>query len=567
MSDPNNSNAGNPQADAVAETQGYAPEPSDTTVTPQKTDAASKKLDSEVKRRNLLATFGSGPGKLALIFVVVVVVVFGVLAISGLRKPAQIVASDAQVDAPTTPPNRISTNTVTPEEAARRAEQSRQEAEAAQAKGGSYQPGFDYNIGESKKPGVGNQAKFSGFETAEESAVRHDAPGSARNLAGNTPSSAPIGTNQTTQQSAQAQQEQQRREQEQARAADKLAQEQKTAEGERDKYVEQITSEVVKQIGGMFNTEGNASLNNQGSFSQATYYNVASSKASGEATARALDAHRMATRKAIIKAGNTVYATLDSEANTDDGRTVLATVRSGPWKGAKLIGMIEQSYNNMSLKFQTMAPQDDRATMRINAVALREEDAKLGMAEKIDHHTFSRYTALAAAAFLQGAGRVYQQPIGTTVVTNGGIVTTTETPRDRQVIGSAVGEMGTAIGSEIRRRGFNQPSTYSTPAEKGFILYFLEDVQPTSDQQQQQTQQQNPQMPINPALPVAVQMPAQFPGQPGQGVGTPGFSPNPGPGYGATPYGYAPGGYGGAAYPGYAPGNDNRYRGPLNTNY
>src|SRR3990167_3355057 len=577
-------------ADAIADANGYSTETAAAETAP---NTSSRKADAELKRRNLAATFGSGPGKLSLIAVAVIVVVFGALAAGQFRKSPEV-ASKAQVDAPTTPPTRVTTNTVTPDEAARRAEQSRLEAEQAQNKAGvappptprarvttspvppdeaarraeqsrleaeqaqnkgaSYQPGFDYNIGQGNKQETPpNSAKFSGFETRDEETTRaHATNGSAQNL--QTQANGQNSPQRTQQQQA----EQQRREQEMQRAADKLATEQKTAEGERDKFVASVSDEIVKQIGGMFSSQGADSLNNIGAYSQTTYYH-AQPQSGSNATERAIAAHRVAARKAIIKAGSTAFATLDSEANTDDGRTVLATVRSGKWKGAKLIGQIEQSYNNMSLTFTIMAPQDDRPTMRVRAVALREVDAKLGMAEKIDHHTLSRYSALATAALLQGAGRVYQQPIGTTTVTNGGIVTTTPPPTDRQVVGSAVGELGMAIGSEIRRRGYNQPSTYSPPAETGFVLYFLEDVLPQSGDEQQQQQQQQPQnTQVNP---VNAPTNAMFPATPfPQGGGAP---PGYSPGYGSTPYGYNPGGYGNNQYPG---GFDNRYRGPLNSN-
>lgn len=559
MSDTNNNGSGtNP--DAVAEDQGFSPEP----VNAQAASAA-RKNDAEVRRRNLRATFGSGPGKLALIAVAAVVVVFGVLAYTNMRD-APVVGSKAQVDAPTSPQNRVSTNSVTPEEAARRADQSRREAEEAANKGGSYQPGFDYNIGASaKQDAPGASAKFAGFATPEEEAARAQANGSARSMQAQAMPSGAAPQQQTQQQLA----EQQRRDQELQRASAKLETDQKQAEGDRDKYVDSVSSEIVKQIGGLFASQGNESLNNLGAYSQTTYY-VAPARGASGSGATAL---RAAARKPTIKAGNTMYATLDSEANTDDGRTVLGTIRSGPWKGAKLIGMIEQSYNNISLTFTTLAPQDERSTMRIRAVALREQDAKMGMAEKIDHHTLSRYSSLAAAALLQGAGRVYQQPVGTTVSTPGGIITTNEMPRDRQVIGSAVGEMGSAIGAEIRRRGFNQPSTYSTPAETGFMLYFLEDVlPPNSDDQQQQPQQQQPQQQQLPAMQqtlqqqpnaqaTAVNAPAAAVGFPQAGQGA--FNP----GYGTTPYGYAPGGTGAAPNQYQGTGFDNRYRGPLNSNY
>ena len=560
MSDTNNPNPNQADnAEAVAEAQGYSPEPSASSA------KANRKADAEVKRRNLAATFGSGPGKLALIAVVVVVVVFGAIAASNLRK-APVVASKAQVDSPTSPPNKVTTSAVTPEEAARRAEQSRREATEVQNSGGSYQPGFDYNVGASaKQTAPGESAKFSGFDTPDEAAAaRAQANGSARVIPTNSPTgTTPLQQQQTPQQQA----EQQRRDQEMQRAATKLETDQKQAEGDRDKYVDSVSQEIVKQIGGMFSSQGSDSLNNLGAYTQSTYYTAPARNGAAGAGASAI---RASLRKPTIKAGSSMYATLDSEANTDDGRTVLATIRNGPWKGAKLIGSIEQNYDNIALTFTTLAPQDERNTMRIRAVALREQDAKLGMAEKIDHHTLSRYTALGAAAILQGAGRVYQQPVGTTISTPNGIIQTNEMPRDRQVIGSAIGELGTSVGAEIRRRGFNQPSTYSTPAQTGFLLYFLEDVLPTNGDellpQQQQQQQQQPmhqvqlQQPQN-AQATAVSAPATAVAAPQAGQGT--YNP----GYGATPYGYAPGGVGGASIQSQGSGNESRNRGPLNSNY
>ena len=73
------------------------------------------------------------------------------------------------------------------------------------------------------------------------------------------------------------------------------------------------------------------------------------------------------------------------------------------------------------------------------------------------------------------------QPSTTTYLTNDGIITTTDQSTNRQALGGALSEMGSAVGSEIRRRGYNQPSTYATPAQKGFMLYFLEDVAGNAD--------------------------------------------------------------------------------------
>lgn len=516
----------------------------------------TKASRNRIRADNLKATFGSGPGRLGLIAAAVVVVVFGALAASNFRE-TKIHADNSKVDSPTTPPNRVSTNAVTPEEAARRSAQSKLEAEEAHAKGQNYEPGFDYNIADKNRQAIPtDSAAFGGFAGGQSTAGGQ--AGSMTNSDGSPVLGAPeISSssnsnsagrfqgqgqqNKTPQQLQKEQQDQLRRDQEMQRATDRLAQEQRQAEAARDKYTEAMTAQILTQVGGLFNSQGTDSLNSIGSYSQSTYYRDPNQASGGSATERVLTASRnAAASKPVIKAGNTMYATLDSEANTDDGSTILATVRSGKWKGSKLIGQSTMGNNNVSYMFNLMAPQDNRSTMRIRAIALREDNAKTGMAENIDHHTLSRYSALAAAAILQGAGRVYQQPIGTTTITNGSTTTTVEQPRDRQVIGSAVGELGMSLGQEIRRRGFNQPSTYSTPAETGFTLYFLEDVIPMNANAEAEALQQAPLAPQVPQMPQMPQMPQAIPGFPGP-MGQGGAYGFPQSNYGVPPYGYQQG--------------------------
>lgn len=518
-------------AEATAAEQGYV-EPTPAAPT-QQAQAQKEARANEIRRRNLAATFGSGPGKLALIATAVILIVFVVFAANGFMRSKQVI-DQSEVNAPKTPANRVTTNAVTPTEAARRAEQSRQEAEQARNQGGSYQPGFDYNVG---NPPPGKNGPVAMMPT--------------------TAASGPVGGLPSGQADAALranQQEQERVRNEMAQNEARLGAEVKALESQRDKYAESIKDEIIKQIGGMYASQGAESLNALGSYSQASYYTPAPAQAASGAGAAGQGGHADVAKKTLIKAGSTYYATLDSEANTDDGRLVMATVRSGKYKGAKLIGNLEQTNNNIQLSFSTLAPTDERPTMRIRAVALREEDAKVGMAENIDHHTLSRYSSLAVAALLQGAGRVAMQPSTTTYLTSSGIITTVDQSTNRQALGGAIGEMGSAIGSEIRRRGYNQPSTYSTPAQKGFMLYFLEDVAGNADGTGTGVNAGN-------LVPIGAENGAQL-GRPWDTgtMGNPNGNPYGGNPYGGNPYGnnlppvYSAPGYGGAQYPGVFPG-------------
>jgi len=459
---------------------------------------APKRSKSDELKRNFNAVFGHGIGKISLIVVAVVVIGGVALGYRGLTSKPTEVVDQSEVDVPNAPQPGVEVGAISKQEAERRAQRAALEAQEAAARGQTYQPIFDTNI-------VNNDS-----QTLPSGSAQFNVP--IQTGSNNPPSpqdgaAAPVnitvptgqatankkwaapqstkyqGQGQNAQQNAQAEQQERQR----------LEQELKQAQAERDKYVAAIKEQVLKQAQSLFGEAGQGGLNAQGSYSTVSYYpmnsnngnNVGGQGSTGSSTVTgpfpgltrtAPDTLGDPNGKLLIKTGNIMYATLDSEVNTDDSGDVIATIRGGKWDGAKIIGNVEQGPNNIRLKFSIMAPQDGRPTMRINAVALREEDAKQGMADDIDHHTFERYTLLAVASLLSGYGRAYSTPVGTTFISPGGTVSTTTTePTNKQVIGMTVGEMGQAMAQEIRR-GFNRPTTYSTPAQKGFGLFFMQDV-------------------------------------------------------------------------------------------
>lgn len=484
-----------PPADEIVSSGGYEEEgvgqqqkPEEAAASKAQEKTAQRSKSDEMKR-NFSAVFGHGIGKVSLIVVAIVIAISAGLGYRGLTRKPKEVASTSEVDVPTAPPPSVDIGAVSKLEAERRAQRAALEAEEAANQGQTYQPGFDTNIVANPSQSPTGQGIFNvpiqqdgrrppspqGGPAAP--AVPSVATGQA--TANQTASTVSTATGQTAQQSAQAAQAEQQ-------ARQKLEQELKQAQAERDKYVATMKEQVLKQAQTLFGESGQGGLNAQGAYSTVSYYPVvrgnastpagnASSSLTPQAASALPETLGDPNRNLLIKTGNMMYATLDSEVNTDDGGDVLATIRGGKWDGAKIIGRVEQAPNNIRLKFTTMAPQDGRPTMKINAVALREEDAKQGIAEDIDHHTLERYSALAVASLLSGYGRAYAQPTGTTIVTNGTVVTTSEEPSDEKVIASAVGEMGQAMGAEMRR-GFNRPSTYSTPAQQGFGLFFMQDV-------------------------------------------------------------------------------------------
>lgn len=403
---------------------------------------------------------------------------------------------------------------VTEEEAKRHDEVMTREAEKAYQDNKSYQASFEPNIveddGKSIPDGDGvfdvdvgrinreredrqkqqerqqkeREQRRTRLYTPTEAAPIDDQPepsrAAKRHTASDARSQTPASSNSSTASgqgasSIQAQQREEKR---------RYEQELRAATAERDRYVKEIKQSTYRNLNSLLERSKGAAFGPPGQYSYEAYLTPNDGNDPQTQEQEEVEAGKSGGRtstssrqgKALIKAGQSLYATLDSEANTDESKQIFATIHGGKFNGAKVFGKIDMSQENMTFVFTKLAPMDDRPTMTINAVALREEDAKQGMATEVDHHTLSRYTALAASSLLAGYGRAYSRNTGETIITGSGtVVTNNRRASAREANASAVGEVGQAFSQEIRR-GFNRPTTMKTPAETGFALFFLEDV-------------------------------------------------------------------------------------------
>jgi len=407
-------------------------------------------------RRNFNSVFGQGIGRISLItsgVIVLILIAVGVRSLTSTSAKVQS-SNNAQVEVPSAPSAPVNINPVTQKEAERRNAASGAEAERAQQTGDSYQPAFMPHIRSNDQlDGEANDI-FRQIPTNQVPPENMPVPNAS--LSGDS----------------------ERRNMEDARRRQSQAYEDEVRK--RDQYVAKQQEMVMGQLDKMLLQD---SLNKLGKNTAAAY---APSPANGNSAAASQSTFAVAgqgtaaaptsRRAPVIRTGNILYAETISEINTDNGSDVLAVIRGGAWDKSKLIGKIETRPNNVGIRFTTLAPQDGRSAMSINAVALRTEDASQGVAENIDHHTLERYMALGASSVLSGFGKAYAQTPGTAVIApSGTTITTTQEPSSRQVAATTVGELGTNLSQEIQR-GFNRPTTYSTPANQGFAVFFLADV-------------------------------------------------------------------------------------------
>jgi intracellular multiplication protein IcmE len=443
------------------------------------TKASTRKSGAELKA-NFMAVFGHGIGKFALISIGLVIIVFSAFAVRGfMSKP--IDKQDAKMDLPNAPPSRVTIDPIDEREAERRAQTALLEANAAAKKGQTYQPDFNPAVVANQTiPPGGNAQPTLNIEQQQQSPTRPTQPPIPPAAQTATPVAVTVPAGQSSannQQGATPQQNEQQRIQLQQAELEK----QRLAS---EKYVEQVRTGVLSQAEELLGKGSkDGGIRGNGAYSMVSYLPRAQPTQNGTQigatnfTPNARQGAVAASNKPVIfKAGKTIFATLDAEVNTDDGGEVFATVRGGKYDGSRLIGKIEQAPRNIRLRFNVLAPQDDRPTMPINAIAIREVDAKQGVADTIDNHTIERYSALFAGSILTGVSKAAMQPQGETVILPNGQVIVTQPPLDdKRITMLALGEVGINAGAEIRKN-FSQPPTYITPANKGIGIIFLTDV-------------------------------------------------------------------------------------------
>jgi polyhydroxyalkanoate synthesis regulator phasin len=185
----------------------------------------------------------------------------------------------------------------------------------------------------------------------------------------------------------------------------------------------------------------------------------------------------------VIKAGTILFATLDTAVNSDFPDTpIMATVITGQYKGAKLLGKITLTANNVtqspdrvSLTFNTMDTASWVNSQSITAFAIDPQTARTVMASNVDYHYFKRYGAMMGNAFLSGYSSAISNAGATTST---GIFGTTTThpelsPLSKFAVG--LGQVGTTLGTATANY-INTPPTVRVNAGVGLGILFMSDV-------------------------------------------------------------------------------------------
>lgn len=162
-----------------------------------------------------------------------------------------------------------------------------------------------------------------------------------------------------------------------------------------------------------------------------------------------------------VKPGDLLYAVVDTGVNSDVPSAVMATVASGKYRNARLLGSFQRHNERLVLAFnRAVLPSGE--TVQLEAYAVDPATSEASVASHVDTHFFSRWGGLIASAFLEGLGTAkrYSGAQSTIYGNNGDttdqMVWNTYSFEDQAWI--AAGKVGEKAG-KIFEKNFDRPPT------------------------------------------------------------------------------------------------------------
>lgn len=176
------------------------------------------------------------------------------------------------------------------------------------------------------------------------------------------------------------------------------------------------------------------------------------------------------------KAGDILHAVLDTGIDSSEPSPIMATIVSGQYKGAKLLGRFMKSGKKVVLQFNTMSVPGYPRSVAINTIAIDPNSNRTSMATDVDNHYFLRYGVLLAASFLKGyADAISNQGSTTTITPLGGVVQTNEKLNSKEINQRAIGEVGTTLAEQTKETINGLEPTIYVEAGTPMGILFMED--------------------------------------------------------------------------------------------
>ncbi len=178
----------------------------------------------------------------------------------------------------------------------------------------------------------------------------------------------------------------------------------------------------------------------------------------------------------LLPAGSIEYAQLLNEANTDVPGPILAQIVTGPFEGARLIGTFEETYNYLTLNFDTVVL--DGVDYSVDAVAIDPKTTLPGVVTNINRRYFTRVVLPVAAEFISGFAEALGNT-GTTTITIAGDSVTESTSNDfddEQQVALGVSRAGEELSAIVNEIQDNNPQLLRVRSGTPIGILFIDSV-------------------------------------------------------------------------------------------
>lgn len=185
---------------------------------------------------------------------------------------------------------------------------------------------------------------------------------------------------------------------------------------------------------------------------------------------------------ALIKAGQIIFAVLDTGVNSDyPDSPVMATVVDGKYKGAKLLGTlvttkgVSGQMDRVSLNFTLMNVDDWPNSKAVTAYGIDPDTARTVIASSVDYHYMQRFGAIMATSFVQGYANAISTSASTSTTGIFGTSTTHPELSPSQKLATGLGQIGQALGT-VTQNYTNIPPTVKVNPGVSLGILFMADV-------------------------------------------------------------------------------------------
>lgn len=157
----------------------------------------------------------------------------------------------------------------------------------------------------------------------------------------------------------------------------------------------------------------------------------------------------------LAKAGSVAYARIINGTDSDTPGPIIAEVRSGDLKGARLIGSFttNREVTNMIISFDQVV-LEDATIIPTSAYAVDAIYGDLAVRSNYDGRYLQRYAPRLAGAFVRGAGEALAQTQTTIVgLSQGAVGVAAAEPSLRESLAAGASDFGNQIASELENLG------------------------------------------------------------------------------------------------------------------